>query len=314
MGSSFLDRFELIINFESVDNKATTYRIQAVFEGDTPQNATAYTTTPNGTSYPLCTTMQTVYWPSLNTAALTVEPPSTTATADSESTATEQQESTKVEIPPGKTPEQLEQEAKDKGWLSIKHEFTWWYPWYRCHLMLDVDLPQGHLHIDYGWTALPFGQTFKANEVIAYIFNDMTANIAWDVIESFFVGLFIQHAAALVLGRTLIGTVIAIGAYLAYSLLNVIKLYRDSGDNPNAWLAASIASTISGTFGLFESKLKGLIDFLTAVSRQVRGKISHIMNSFWARGLNFFNITVIAFSLIDFALTVFYLTQYLAVI
>ena len=70
MRSSFLDRFELIINFESVDNKATTYRIQAVFEGDTPQNATAYTTTPNGTQYPVCTTLQTVYWPSSNTAVL----------------------------------------------------------------------------------------------------------------------------------------------------------------------------------------------------------------------------------------------------
>jgi hypothetical protein len=57
-----------------------------------------------------------------------------------------------------------------------------------------------------------------------------------------------------------------------------------------------------------------VMGFLTATSRRVLGKISHVMNSFWARGLNFFDITGIAFSLIDFALMLFYLTQYLAAI
>jgi hypothetical protein len=93
-----------------------------------------------------------------NTATLTVEPPSTTATADSESTATEQQESTKVEIPPGKTPEELEQEAKNKGWLSIKHEFTWWYPWYRMHFKFTMN----NAKIDVGFNpVLPGGEKVK---------------------------------------------------------------------------------------------------------------------------------------------------------
>lgn len=91
------------------------------------------------------------YLPASTTAALTVEPPATTVTADPESTATEQPESSTVEVPPTKTPEEMQEEAEDKGWLKIKHKFSWWYPWYRMHFVLDFDHPQGHLQMDYGW-------------------------------------------------------------------------------------------------------------------------------------------------------------------
>jgi hypothetical protein len=134
---------------------------------------------PDGTQYPACTTMQTVYWPSSNTAALTVEPPSTTATADPESTATEQQESTKVEIPPGKTPEQLEQEAKDKGWLKVWHQFTWWFPWYRIHFVFKYG---GIEMYDQGISALPFvGATLFCSDAFLNMIKNLWSLVVWPV-------------------------------------------------------------------------------------------------------------------------------------
>jgi hypothetical protein len=77
------------------------HHIQAVFEGDEPCNATAYATTPDGTEYAVCTTLQYFgYKPASNTAILTVEPQSTQVMTQT------------------KTPEQLQQEAEDSGWLS----------------------------------------------------------------------------------------------------------------------------------------------------------------------------------------------------
>jgi hypothetical protein len=93
-----------------------------------------------------------------------------------------------------------------------------------------------------------------------------------------------------------------------------LNLYVNSGNDPCAWLAAFLASAISGTFGLFETKLYSFLQFLYAAGRRLLGEISNIMNSFWARGLNFFEITGIAFSLIDFSFMVWYLVQFVALV
>ena len=124
--------FTLALSLQPRDETPTTFRIRASFGGDEPQTATAYATTPNGTQYPVCTTLQYFgYKPASNCAWLTVEPQAAQVMTST------------------KTPEELQAEAEQSGWLQIWHEFTWWYPWYRMHLMLDVDLPQGHLHMDY---------------------------------------------------------------------------------------------------------------------------------------------------------------------
>jgi hypothetical protein len=210
-----------------------------------------------------------------------------------------------------KTPEQLQAEAESSGWLRIEPEFSWWYPWYRLHLVLDVNLPQGHLSMDYGWTFLPFGQCLEMNEVAAEVFNDMAANIARELITSYFIGKLAQHVASLLLGKTLAGTVVAIAGYAFYSGISTLLIYKQSGDNPFAWLVGFISSAVGGTFGAFRDGLEKLKGFLTAASRRLQREISHIMNSCWARGLNFFDITGIAFALIDFAFMVFDLIQFL---
>jgi hypothetical protein len=74
---------------------------------------------------------------------LTVEAPKTDTTASASSeedaTVTQTPESTTVSVPPPKTPEQIEQEAKNNGWLTTWNEFSWWYPWYRLHIKLSVN-------------------------------------------------------------------------------------------------------------------------------------------------------------------------------
>ncbi|NWF87441.1 hypothetical protein HXY32_06510, partial [Candidatus Bathyarchaeota archaeon] len=103
--------FSLTMNLQPACNKPTVYRVTASFEGDQPSNATAYAYTPNGTRYAVCTTIQFGYKPATNSTMLTVEPQATQITQ------------------PTKTPEQMQQEAEQSGWLSFWHEWSWWYPW-----------------------------------------------------------------------------------------------------------------------------------------------------------------------------------------
>jgi len=102
-------------------------------------------TGPYGRDYAICTTLQWDFKSSQNTVTLTIEAPKTDATVSEPAspevtvTVTETSETTAVTVPPPKTPEQMEQEAKDSGWLTVWHEFTWWYPWYRLHLKFHVN-------------------------------------------------------------------------------------------------------------------------------------------------------------------------------
>lgn len=98
------------LDLPPANNKPTVYNIKAVFEGDDPKTAFAYATTPEGQQYVICTTIQYGYKPSSGSVSLTVEPQATQVTT------------------PTKTPEQLQQEAKNSGWLTAWHDSTWWYP------------------------------------------------------------------------------------------------------------------------------------------------------------------------------------------
>ena len=77
----------------------------------------AHAYTPNGTRYAVSTTIYYGLKPSFNSTSLTVEPQAT-------------QETTLT-----KTPEQMQQEAEQKGWLDVRHDFSWWYPWYTLHFV-----------------------------------------------------------------------------------------------------------------------------------------------------------------------------------
>lgn len=109
--------FTLTLDLQPLNNEATTYQITACCDGDAAKTATAEFTTQDGTEYTACTTTFYGHKPSTNTTTITVEPQATDIVTTT------------------KTPEQLQQEAEEKGWLYTWHGFTWSYAWYRMHFV-----------------------------------------------------------------------------------------------------------------------------------------------------------------------------------
>jgi len=126
--------FSLNLDLQPEDNKPTLYTITATFEdtNTTVMNATAWAYMTDGTRYAACTTVQyNGYKPSANTTTLTVTPRAS-------------------DLLTGKSPEQLQKNMTDKGWLDVQHEFSWWYPWYRMHFRLAMN----GATIDIGFTPM----------------------------------------------------------------------------------------------------------------------------------------------------------------
>ncbi len=88
--------------------------------------ANAIGANPYGTEYPVCTTIQYDLRPASNSTTLIVGPQSTDTLTST------------------KTPEEMQADAEDEGWLSVWHEFTWQYPWYRIHIQINVN-PRIHV-------------------------------------------------------------------------------------------------------------------------------------------------------------------------
>jgi len=73
-------------------------------------------------------------------------------------------------------PEQLQQYAKGKGWLSISNQFSWTYPWYRMHIVINL----AGMMIDVGFNpVLLGGETCSWNGV--NLFAIMQADVLQDV-------------------------------------------------------------------------------------------------------------------------------------
>lgn len=162
--------FYLEMSLLPENDTATTYDIQIAFGGWMAGSVTSYHQTSNGT-YPVCTTIYSKYKPSCNVTRLTVSPPSTDT------------------LTPTKTPEEMQAEAEEGGWLSIWHEFSWWYPWYRLRVKINVNPT-----IDVGFNPLlPFGETWNWEGL--ELFANVVAEI-WDEVILDFMGVFISYTIA----------------------------------------------------------------------------------------------------------------------
>lgn len=99
---------------------------------------------------------------------------------------------------------------------------------------------------------------------------------------------------------------------MAFTLVNTMFWYSVNGEDSNFWLDAFLMTLFLTTAGM---ALTGLIESvgacLTSVARLVLGRIDHVMNSFWGSGLDFFDITGVAFLFIDFAFMITYLGLYI---
>lgn len=178
------------------------------------------------------------------------------------------------------------------------------------HFVLNTTLPPyGVLFIDYGWSILPFGMSFQANDVFGLLLNDLAADFVEDYVISVIGIMIIQRIAAGLAGRTIAGIALAIAGYIGFSLFKMLAEYAINGNNPKTWLIAFLSSAIACFLDSAIDFLKTL-SFLTAIGRRITGAISHTLNSMWARGLNFFDITGVAFNFIDYAIMICYLRLY----
>jgi hypothetical protein len=185
--SVFLNAYSTEVQTEIKENKKvgefavdTDVMLTVVsFEGDDPCNASAWAYTLDGQCYPACTTVQHGYKPCQNSASLTVEAPKTDATAPAGNEPPTQPECTTVTLPPPKTQEQVEQEAKDNGWLRVWHEFSWWFPWYRIHY---VYVYEGVDQFDQGMSPLPLaGVTLDCSDAFLKLLAGFWSRVIWPI-------------------------------------------------------------------------------------------------------------------------------------
>jgi len=154
-----------------------------MFDGTNAQTRNLAVTDPNGQDYVVCTTIQYAYKSSQNTATLTVEPPKTDVTAPAgNEPPTQTPDGTTVTLPPPKTPEQVQQEAEQNGWMKPPEpRFTWGYPWFRLHF---VGVYEGQDIIDIGVSPIPFADYFHIPDISVWRkVNEWFGKIAFNVIS-----------------------------------------------------------------------------------------------------------------------------------
>lgn len=229
--------FSVTLNLEAVDNKPTSYQVEAVFYGDNALNLTGMATLPNGTKYAVCTTLQYFeYKPASNAAWLTVEPQSTQVGMSE------------------KTPEELQAEAESSGWLRVEPEFSWWYPWYRLHFIGEYD---GEPLIDVGVAIFPGADSaFYPYTDFRIGMHEWTEKAMWNILMGIVatetVLWLASHAGPFYFGLALLG-------YIAYKFGT---LWANWNSLEKLWV--SLASTFISTA---ISTWAGLSSFLPSALR-----------------------------------------------
>lgn len=245
-------RFSLTLNLQPPSHGTAIYEITATLEGDQPKSAVALATTPNGTQYIICTTIQHEYKSSLNRISFDVEAPVTEVVTPEESTVTEEPDSTSVEVPPPKTPEEMQAEAEQEGWLQIWHEFIWWYPWYRIHF---ISKPFGIMEYDLGISLLPFADSLKTAKILIQKITDflqsVTLSIVLAVAGGEFTGLLASQTGP-------VGFLVA----LAVSLATKWGSYSSNYNSVKGLISAYIGSLFSTVLGLLKMNFDLVFGFI----------------------------------------------------
>jgi hypothetical protein len=265
------------------------FNVQAVFDGDEPCSATAYALTPNGTEYAVCTTIQYGFKPISNNTWLTVEPQSTQVMTTT------------------KTPEQLQQEAEDSRWLSTRHEFTWWYPWYRLHLNMSTAPP---IELVFAPFALDMNVKIYDEQDFAQKLED-AFDIGYDLAWGIIAGHIAAEIAARILGKSsILALFLAIGINAG---VQVALAYAANANQKTArtWLISFFASLISAGGTAVVNLFTGtLLKWMTSIVKRLTGTVCHVFNSWWGSGLAWDLITAIPFILLDVVLALFFYNNY----
>lgn len=190
--------------------------------------------------------------------------------------------------------------------------FSWFFPWFRLHFLLDINLPQGNPKIDYGWSFLPGGESYAANfTVLAEALSEFSLEIKQDILTSYVIGFAIRAGIYLFMGANAAALAVALALYWGLAAVEALHFYFTSGSNPKAWLAAFFVQLWGLGIGFVEG-IMAAGRFLTATARWILGTIKHPMNAMWKMRLNFLIISGILFTISDFLIMLMYLTAYLA--
>jgi hypothetical protein len=169
-----------------------------------------------------------------------------------------------------KTPEEIQKEAQQEGWLSIWHEWSWWFPWYRLHFIAKYN---GETMIDVGIAALPFADSGSfPNTPLNQKINEWFGKVLLNVLQG-----VIATELALWLGSHLgpVYFVISLGVYIGYKVVNLFVINWNSLEN----LYVSLVSTFISTA---ISAWKGLCSFLPASLKALAASAESIKNAAFA--------------------------------
>jgi hypothetical protein len=206
--------FILRKDLKPINNNVTTYMVTVSYNGTTAINATAWTRMLDGTSYASCTTTYIGIKPSANSTILTVDPVATMMNMQN------------------KTPEQIQQETEQSGALTVYHEFSWWYPWYRIHIDIDVN-PKLFYSLDlFGFGNLDFEGLEYASGVDEEIagYGALTEAAVLTGVSTFILLWQEKITASIIGGITLFGaTMAAMAATNAYSHDAFVSFTRGIG-------------------------------------------------------------------------------------
>jgi hypothetical protein len=209
------------------------------------------------------------------------------------------------------SPEEMQEQAEDSGLFRIEPEFTWLYPWFRLHYKLSVILPQGNPDIDYGWSALPFGESYSANNTaVANLINGATSESDPLAIADLAMGSLVQMTAYLLMGKSVAAVWLAIGLYLGWTVFRTAQAVM-MGKGATGWLIGFVMALIGSVVAFALEGVYKAEKFLTSAARWFVDDVSLMarLHGFW---LNFFDITTLALAVIDFANMAICATMFLA--
>jgi hypothetical protein len=227
--------------------------------------------TLDGTRYAVSTTIYYGLKPSINSFTLTVEPPKTEVKTAPEDmlqgnvTATQ----TSVKVPPQKTPEQLRREAEHSGSLRVWHEFSWWFPWYRFHM---VYLLHGIDQFDVG-IGLLGGNIINALQN----FIDKISRYAKEIVPDLFADYVLREMVAVVgsLSGNLVAWTIAAGISVDVKLY---LIYEESWDS----LEKLYTSYVSQFVSLMTEVGSFIAEFSLGNLVKIAGSLMKFTSAVWA--------------------------------
>jgi hypothetical protein len=153
---------------------------------------------------------------------------------------------------PTKTPEELQHEAEDSGWLTVWHEFTWLYPWYRIHYL---SWRHEVIELDIGIAVLPFADTLQyAQELIQRIL-DLLPRAIWSIAATIGTAEFLSLIVA---SYGPYGFFAALGISIGTKMLTLAKNW----DSIDGLISSYIGSLFSTVLGLLKMSFRLVVDFL----------------------------------------------------